>query len=220
MKYGTIYKITNLINGKQYVGQTTNSVLNRFADHCSEKRNRHISNAIKQYGKENFKVEEIATAFDKESLNNLEIYFVEKFNTMFPNGYNHRAGGNQNGVCSQELKRKISKAKSGKSIPSLKNRIISNNQRLQISKTLGGQKIVGVSLTDNSIIIYETAHSTKAHGHNPSNIVQICKKKGKRKISKGYTFFYLKDYANQSGSTENNILEHAQRIGIETAAAE
>ena len=46
-------------NGKEYVGQTTTSLVNRFSGHLTEKRNRHISNAIRQYGKENFKIEEL-----------------------------------------------------------------------------------------------------------------------------------------------------------------
>ena len=36
-----------------------------------------------------------------------------------------------------------------------------------------------------------------------------------RRISKGYYFYYIDDYANQSGRSKSNILEHAQRIGVE-----
>lgn len=197
MKYGTIYKITNLINGKEYVGQTTGSVLDRFNDHCVEKRNRHISNAIIKYGKSNFKVEQIASAFSKESLNDLEVHFVQQFNTMFPNGYNHRAGGNQRGICSEQTKLNISKAKRGKEIQALKNRIISNEQRYQISKTLGGKRIIGISVLQDEVLVFETAHSTREYGHNPSNVVQICKKKGRRRISKGFYFFYFDEFINQ-----------------------
>jgi len=219
-KYGTIYILTNKITGMKYVGQTTGSVTRRFNAHAAEKRNRHISNAINSYGKDNFTVEELATAFDLQKLNELEVYFLDYYNTMFPNGYNHRVGGEQNGKCSQETKEKISKSKTGKSIEKLKNRKYSLDFKLRVSRTLGGQRIVGVSLETSEIIVYETAHATKIHGHNPSNIVQICKKNSGRQISKGYKFYYMNDYANQSGSTEIKILEHAQRIGIETAKAE
>jgi group I intron endonuclease len=216
-RFGVIYKITNTITGKEYVGQTTGSISERFAAHASEKRNRHISSTIRKYGKQNFHIEEMATAFDLDSLNKLEVYFLEMYNTMYPNGYNHRVGGEQCGYCSELTKQKISKSKQGKPNLKLKNREITNAQRLAISATLGGQEILAISLKDNSMLIFPTAHSTRAFGHNPSNVVQICKKSSGRTISKGYKFYYLNDYVNQSGSSKSNILEHAQRIEIETA---
>lgn len=220
MNYGNIYLITNTVNGKQYVGQTTGTVLSRFNDHCLEKRNRYISNAINSYGKDNFTVETIATAKNQKELNDLEVKFVKLFDTMSPNGYNHRAGGGQNGICSDELKASISAAKIGVPNPKLKGRIISDSQRLQISKTLGGQPIVAVNMVTRDVIVYPTVNATKNDGHNPSNVVTICKRNSKRQVSKGFTFFYQNEYANQSGSTENNNSGHAQRIEIEPAKAE
>ena len=61
---GKIYKITNKINGKIYVGQTTKSLNERFQKHCwgttqNDKYhlNMAIKKAIKKYGKENFAIE-------------------------------------------------------------------------------------------------------------------------------------------------------------------
>jgi len=219
-RYGSIYKITNKVTGKEYVGQTTRSLISRFNSHLTEKRNRHISNSIRQYGKENFEFVEIFVAFDKEELNNAEIFFVQHYNTLYPNGYNHRAGGNQNGICSDELKKKISAAKVGK--PNLKRRgeLRSKEQRLSISRTLGGQNIIAINLKTNEIKVYETAHATKKDGHNPSNVVQICKRASYRTHSKGWAFMYESEYANQSGSSKGNTSEHAQRLGFEPALAE
>ncbi len=219
-RFGSIYKITNKETGMVYVGQTTGAVRRRFLAHGAEKRNRHISNAIRKYGVDNFHVEELAIAFDLQALNELEVYFLELYNCMYPNGYNHRVGGNQCGYCSDETKRKISNSKKGKEILKLKNRKFSADFRMRVSRTLGGQPIVAVSITDESLIVFPTAHSTRAYGRNPSNVVQICKKSTGRTISKGYKFYYLKDYANQSGRSESNILEHAQRIEIETTKVE
>lgn len=213
-RYGSIYLITDLTNNKRYVGQTVNSVSRRFQSHLAEKRNRHISNAIRSHGAANFTMEEVYTAFSKEELNNAEIYFVELFQTMFPRGYNHRAGGNQNGTCSDELRKKISKAKTGKT----PNRVYDVNleTRLRISKTLGGKMIKATNLTDGRVIFYNTAHQTKLDGHNPSNVVSICKKSTYRTHSKGWTFEYF-TYANPNGSVDSNESSHVQRLELETA---
>jgi len=200
-----------------YVGQTTKSDISlRFADHCKEKRNRHISNAIQKYGKENFKLELVAEASSQEELNLLEVKFVIEFNTLFPNGYNHRAGGNQNGICSDDLKKKISVTKAGK--PNLKRRgeVRTQEQRNLISKSLGGQQIKATNLITGKSFILQTAHEGKQYGFNPSNIVSICKKHGRRFKTRNHTFEYISQ-ANQNGSTENKNSGHVQRLGIEPA---
>lgn len=207
--------LTNSITGDKYVGQTTQSLEKRIYSHVNEKRNRHISNAIRKYGIENFKIEVLCSCFDKESLNSAEVYFVQKMECLFPTGYNHRAGGEQNGICSVELKQKISIAKIGK--PNFKRRgeTRSSEYRQKISAGLGGHKIKATNLDTKEIKIYDTAHSTKIDGHNPSNVVSICRGYGRRYHSKRWTFQYLQ--ANQSGSSKSNIIEHAQRLESEPA---
>lgn len=220
MSYGIIYKITNAANNKEYVGQTTQNIEKRYKQHLVDKRNRHISNAIRKYGKENFTIELIATAKDQKELNDLEVLYVNKYNTIHPNGYNHRAGGNQNGICSEELRKKISNSKKGK--PNLKKRgeARSEEYRIKISKSLNGKEIKATNINTGEVKIYKTAHSTKLDGHNPSNVVQICKKTTYRTHSKGWKFEYITSQDNQSGSSENKSFEHAQRLEIEPAKAE
>jgi group I intron endonuclease len=61
---GKIYKITNTINKKIYIGQTIKSIIDRFKGHCL-KASISISaifNAINKYGKENFLIEQIDSA--------------------------------------------------------------------------------------------------------------------------------------------------------------
>lgn len=213
--------IKNKLNDKIYIGQTTRTLSSRLKDHINEKRNRHISLALNKYGLENFELHELCSCFSLQNLNDMEVYFVNKFNSLHPYGYNHRAGGDQNGICSEELKRKISLSKINK--PNLKRRgeIRSLEQRKKISRSLNGKPIIAVNLKDGKIKEYITAHDTKKDGHNPSNVINICKKHNRRFQSKGWTFYYKDDfYANQSGSLELKNFKHAQRLESEPANAE
>lgn len=89
-----IYKITNLINGKIYIGQTTRSVYERWKDHKFHKGCTALYRAIKKYEHINFKIEEICFCFDKEELNLREQYFIKQYDCLVPNGYNICVGGN------------------------------------------------------------------------------------------------------------------------------
>lgn len=93
---GRIYKITNLINGKNYIGQTKKTIQERFKRHIiasNEKRNKNILlyNAIKKYGIDKFIIELIEECkFD--NLDEREIYWIKYYDT-YNNGYNLTIGG-------------------------------------------------------------------------------------------------------------------------------
>lgn len=88
-KHFLIYKITNLINNKIYIGQhvTTN------IDDSYMGSGDHIKNAIKKYGIENFKKEIIAECSSFEEMNELEKELVNHEFVQNPNTYNHSIGG-------------------------------------------------------------------------------------------------------------------------------
>ena len=70
---GYIYCITNLINNKRYIGKTTNSIEERFKEHCSDFQKERCSkrplyDAMNKYGIENFKIEEIEYIEDDSKL--------------------------------------------------------------------------------------------------------------------------------------------------------
>jgi len=109
-KYGVIYKITNLINGKIYIGQTTQEdPYKRIQFHFKRSEYKSlISDAIQKYGKENFIWEIILTCFTQNTLNEMEIYFINKYKSRFnENGYNIKFGGENGGKLPEESKRKI-----------------------------------------------------------------------------------------------------------------
>lgn len=120
-RYCEIYKITNKIDNKLYVGQAVSHVLNhkkyrpygmekRFICHVSEafstKKNQsqYLNNAIKKYGPENFKVELIRVCQITEA-EHIEKEEIIKNNSLFPNGYNLNTGGKQFAHTDESKKR-------------------------------------------------------------------------------------------------------------------
>lgn len=105
---GVIYKITNKINGKLYVGQTRQKLNNRIKGHKHSKVKRGVDAAIKKYGGENFSIEVIEEC-PVESLDEREIFWIAKLNSKAPNGYNLTDGGDGGGSNpSKETRAKIS----------------------------------------------------------------------------------------------------------------
>lgn len=91
-----IYKITNLVNGKEYIGQTSLSIQERFKQHIHDANkgyynHRPLYNAFNKYGIENFIIEELEEC-NTEEVNQKEIEYINKFDT-YSNGYNATLGG-------------------------------------------------------------------------------------------------------------------------------
>lgn len=93
-----IYKITNLINGKSYIGQSVN-IKKRFNAHKSAAFNSNNKNydfplykAIRKYGIENFEFE-VLEECKKSELNDKEKWYISKYQTLGKNGYNQDDGG-------------------------------------------------------------------------------------------------------------------------------
>lgn len=108
--YGYIYKTTNLINNKIYIGQHISASfdLKYFGSGI------RIVAALKKYGKENFHCEILEECASMESLNDREFYWINHFQSCNPEiGYNIKLGGN-NAPHSEEIKQKISKGNKGK----------------------------------------------------------------------------------------------------------
>lgn len=91
---GYIYKITNQINGKAYVGKTQRTVMARWKEHCRHMYSlQHLPlyKALYKYGVENFLIETIEEC-DDINLDNREIYWINYYQTYGKNGYNCTAG--------------------------------------------------------------------------------------------------------------------------------
>lgn len=86
-----IYKLTNMDNGKIYIGQTRFNLEKRFKEHA--KADSYIGYAIRQHGEDRFKREVLATCKTREEAYALEIHYIAEFDCMAPNGYNLTPGG-------------------------------------------------------------------------------------------------------------------------------
>ena len=84
LKTMVIYKITNKLNGKAYIGQTMQMLKNRMRRHMMG--DLYIDLALKKYGIENFNVEVLEECKSVDELNEREIYYIAFFNTLYPNG--------------------------------------------------------------------------------------------------------------------------------------
>jgi len=93
---GIIYKVTNNTNGKIYIGQTQQTFTQRKYNHSHNLRsglNRPLYNAIRRDGNENFTWEIIYECLDKKELDKKEKYFIRKYKSLVPYGYNLTTGG-------------------------------------------------------------------------------------------------------------------------------
>lgn len=121
---GEIYKITNLVNNKIYIGKTKKyyksslfGYIKRFDNHINSAFSNskfndcpRLYNAIRKYGKEKFKVELICES-SLDEIDTLEIKYIEEFNsTNRKIGYNIALGGGGRSVVniSEEIRNKIS----------------------------------------------------------------------------------------------------------------
>ena len=95
---GTIYLVTNTLNGKQYVGQTI--VAKNKVGH-----GKLMTRAYAKHGKENFTYDVICGGLDNKAiLNFTERFWIKVLDSRLPNGYNIEHGGSDKDRVSEETK--------------------------------------------------------------------------------------------------------------------
>ncbi len=114
-----IYRLTNTVNGKAYVGITGRSLNIRWGEHVERARqglrNSRIYDAIRKYGPDAFSREVVAVADTEEDARALEIEHIAK-NDTYESGYNSNLGGEGFLVFPEHIRRKIGEAQKGKII--------------------------------------------------------------------------------------------------------
>ena len=192
-----IYKITNLINNKVYIGQTRRSIENRWRDHCTLTKSKHrslIRLAIAKYGQDSFKIEIIDNCQSIDELNTKEQVRIQEYNSLSPSGYNLDSGGKSK-IVHAESRKKMSLSKIGKSNPHTdqskkklslikKGVKFSNKHKEALSKSRSDKK--QIKCLNNDLIYESICAAAKALNLTSQNISQCLH--GKRKSTHGFKF--------------------------------
>lgn len=191
--FGKIYKITNKINDKVYIGQTWRPLHDRFSQHKRDGKCLKLSRAINKYGKNNFNISLCVISHTQEVLDYWECFFIKKYNSI-KNGYNIREGGSK-GKLAESSKLKISKALKGNT--NSKNRKLSKTHKKRISKSNKGKIF------------------SKEHKRNLSNSHLKISKEDQKKICELYQDNYsCVDLANKFNCTDGAIRGILKRHNI------
>lgn len=204
-----IYKITNLINGKVYIGFTAREPQKRWSQHkhhAKKQTNRKLYNAIRKYGVDNFRFEVIFESDDMDyTLNIKEPEFINQYNSI-EEGYNYSIGGeaasfgrrdsvetrkkkseSRKGLKhSEETKAKIGNAHRGK-VVSAESR--EKMRQSQLRAQVAARKYQVTTPTGETIIINNLKRFAKDNGLNACNLTLVAQ--GINRQHKGYTVCYL-----------------------------
>lgn len=116
--FGFIYMIKNKSNNKIYIGQTTRNLIKRMYEYKSAfnrnlSNNKYLLNSFNKYGFDNFEFSVIDTAINIDELNEKEIFYIKKYNSIDKKiGYNIELGG-RNAIPGIETLEKMSRSHKG-----------------------------------------------------------------------------------------------------------
>lgn len=185
-----IYLRTNLVNGKQYVGQTSNFIKREREWKCLKTKygNQFLINDREKYGLENWKVEILAEADNREEAWELERRFIKDLNTVYPNGYNRAYGGktNEGGNKGYHNGREFEKGQTpwNKGVKGI---------HLSPETEFKGKKVLKLK-NGEVIAIYNSVLEAASDNENcyTGSISRTCK--GKTKTAGGFEWMYKEDY--------------------------
>lgn len=217
---GIVYIITNSITNKSYIGQTSQTLLARWKQHCYDAKKRNsqllLARAIRKYGTEAFKIDTLEETSDCHSR---EKYWIKELNT-FEQGYNLTLGGDGGSghVVTPEVRKKMSDAKRGipfskehkenlslsrkgrtswnKGIAKNNNPLTGKPRSLEVCKKISEskyRKIAQLTVNGDFIRYFLSIDSAaKTTGCCSQNISKVCC--GKRKKAGGFGWKYAEEY--------------------------
>lgn len=204
-----IYKITNDINDKIYIGKTNFSIEKRFKEHCRDAqkdkcKNRPLYSAMNKYGIEHFHIESIEEV-PRERASEREQYWINFYNS-YHFGYNATLGGEGTYRINQQLIFDL--FEEGKSLKEIKQKtsydpatiracLLEKYPKEKISKEFEDRKqrpksikVAQIDKNSKEIIkIFNSIEEANRETHANRHIIPVCK--GKRKTAAGYIWRYL-----------------------------
>lgn len=191
-------------SGKIYIGITSRNLEVRKREHYYEaqKTNRPFYAALNKYeDKMKWEILEKLESFEQASKK--EIYYIEKFNTLHPNGYNYTIGGEGTSGYKHttEAKYKISQSLLNRTVKketklklSKKRKKYSEEKKLKMAVIQGSKSFLVIDKTTKEILkIYINKSQCSRDLNLSRRKIQDCLQ-GKRKSHKGYKFIYKEEY--------------------------
>lgn len=182
--FGIIYKATNLINGKPYIGQTVKTLHKRKIEHKSNvkrnSKNYYFYNGIKKYGWDNFEWVTICECSSRDELNEKETFYINELNSLAPNGYNLTLGGNGTSgfVFTPEHIKKMSDAKKGKTWEEIRGNEDSERSKKEISKRMMGKGNHRYGITPSAETIRKRTEKIRKYSDEQIEQVREYRKQG------------------------------------------
>lgn len=209
-----IYKITCKINNKVYIGQTSESIMQRFRRHMGYQKDEHDTKfyrAIRKYGTENFYIEEIDSANSQDELDEKEMYWISKYNSI-NNGYNTKeskgkCGGDtiSNHPNKTEICKKISDSKKGDRNPMRIHGGLKGVRNGMFGKTPAcARKCVAINEKTHEVLFFDTLKDLK-ETLNVTTIGMVTKRcqGGVKSPYNGYYLKYYEDYVKSQSTIES-----------------
>lgn len=177
-----IYKITNNVNNKSYIGLTKRNPKERWWEHCKPSRSKvsALTCAINKYGKENFTFKII---YETNNPNLMERYFIKLNNTISPNGYNLTFGG-ENPIFTEEECKRRSERRKLQPAPVPKG----TKQSDEWIKKRTTHLVSNRPIIKDEVEFFISVNSIKKLGFGNKEVINCCK--GLLKQTKGSSFRY------------------------------
>lgn len=209
--------VTNTVNGKKYIGQTRQkNIERRWQQHRHIRKcnlGPYLYNAYMSYGINAFRFQVICICFD-EDCDRFEEEYIKRYDTLVPNGYNLKAGGNSSSP-SQETREKLRIANTKNMTEERKGHLrtlftgrpIQESQKKQISETL---KQYWKSLTPEQMEKVSNERKCRPTMRTDNDILQKYKSLRKRVARYTREWILIEEYDSIKSAAEKNKLNAKQ----------
>lgn len=202
---GIVYKITNLVNGRSYIGKSENSFHHRYLCQGWGKmtHNEELKADFNKHGPGSFRVDILVSGLQGRELAKQEETYIQSYNTLHPKGYNLMVGVGEHFI-SDKTREKLSKSVRASMVlfkHPWKGKKAPDETRLRMSLGHQGRKhpkaraVVQIDKTTKQVIktFASIAEAELKTGVDQDAIGRVCSGHRYRKTTGGYIWRYLVD---------------------------